>query len=158
MHISPEWLVIVAGLEKATFLQKKAASGEVKLGNLHVMTLEDESTHQLDAANPVKPPAEIGERKTYYEQSNLQQAKQNRFLEQVAVNAQELFRIHAFKSVALIAEAKALGILRQEMGGIIQAATFVEIAGEYTGKSITDLESILAAYPDQLQYQSSRTK
>lgn len=146
MHISPDWLVIVADLEKAVFLQNQGAGTEVKLGQLHVMTLDDEASHQLDAANPLEPPADIGERKTYYEQTNLHQARQNRFLEQVAVNAQALFRTHAFKNVALIAEAKALGILRQEMGGVIQAATFVEIVGEHTGKPVTDLESILAAY------------
>ena len=146
MHITPDWLVIVADLQKATFLQNQAAGAEVKLNNLHVMTLDDEASHQLDAANPIEPPADIGERKTYYEQTNLLQAKQNRFLEQVAVNAQELFRIYSFKSVALIAEAKALGILRQEMGGIIQAATFVEIAGDHTGTQVAEIESILAAY------------
>jgi len=146
MHISPDWLVIVADLEKATFLQNQAPGDEVKLGNLHVMTLDDEASHQLDAAHPLEPPVAIGERKTFYEQSNLHQAKQNRFLEQVAVNAQALFRTHVFKNVALIAVPKALGILRQEMGGIIQAATFVEIAGDYTDTSATDLESMLATY------------
>ncbi len=77
---------------------------------------------------------------------NLHQARQNRFLEQAAVNAQALFRSGAFKNVALIAEAKALGIVRQEMGGVIQAATFVEIADEHTGTPVTDLELILAAF------------
>ena len=146
MHITPDWLVIVADLEKATFMQNQAAGTELKLCKLHTMTLDDEASYQLDVDNPLEPPVDIGERKTYYEQSNLQQAQQNRFLEQVAANAKVLFRIHAFKSVALIAEDKALGILRQEMGAIIQSATFVEIAGEHTGTSVADLESILAAY------------
>lgn len=146
MHISPDWLVIVANRQSVTFLQNQAAGSVVKLVNLHVMTLDDEASYQLDAAAPVDPPVGIEERKTYYEQTNLEQAKENRFLEQAAVNAQELFRIHAFKNVALIAEPKALGILRQEMGGIIQAGTHVEIADDHTTTAVADLEIILAAY------------
>lgn len=146
MHIGTDWLVIVANRQNAAFLQNQAAGAAVKLGNLHVMTIDDEASQQLDIAEPVVPPAGIEERKTYYEQTNLEQARENRFLEKAAVNAQELFKIHAFKNVALIAEAKALGILRQEMGGIIQAATTVEIAEDHTAGSVADLEILLAAY------------
>lgn len=146
MNIGMDWLVIVANRRNAAFLQNQVAGAALKLGNIHVMTIDDEASHQLDIDEPLVPPAGIEERKTYYEQTDLEQAKENRFLEKAAVNAQELFRIHAFKSVALIAEPKALGILRQEMGGIIQAATTVEIAGDHTAASMEELEGLLAAF------------
>lgn len=146
MHIGQDWLVIVANRQNAAFLHNQAAGSMVKLGSLHVMTLDDEASHQLGADAPEDLPAGIEERKTYYEQTNLEQAKENRFLEQAAVNALQLFRIHEFKNVALIAEPGAIGILRQEMGGIIQAAICVEIADDHTKTAIAGLETILAAY------------
>lgn len=146
MHIGKDWLVIVANRRNAAFLRNQVPGAAVKLANLHVMTIDDEASHQIDIGDPVTPPVGIEDRKTYYEQTNLEQAKENRFLEKAAVNAQELFKVHAFKSVALIAETKALGILRQEMGGIIQAAIAVEIDRDHTQTLVADLESILAAY------------
>lgn len=146
MHIGMDWLVIVANRRKAAFMQNLAAGSAMKLNNLHVMTIDDEASHQLNIDAPVEPPVGIETRKTFYEQTNLEQAKENRFLEKAAINAQELFKIHALKNVALIAEPKALGILRQEMGGVIQAATTVEIADDLTQTPLIDLEAILTAY------------
>ncbi len=151
MHIGMDWLVIVANRREAAFLQNQAAGSAIKLNSLHVMTIDDEASQQLDINAPVAPPVGIEARKTYYEQTNLEQAKENRFLEKAAVNAQELFKIHSFKNVALIAEPKALGILRQEMGGVIQAATNVEIASDHTMTSVEDLELLLATYRSELR-------
>jgi len=149
MFIGQDWLVIVANRQNAAFLQNQAAGSSVKLGSLHVMTLDDEASHQLGADAPEDLPVGIEAPKTYYEQTSLEQAKENRFLVQAAVNALQLFRIHEFKSVALIAESGVIGILRQEMGGIIQAAIGVEIADDHTRTAVADLEIILAAYRSQ---------
>lgn len=148
MRINPDCLIIVADGQNATFLQNQDAGARVKLGSLHTMTLANEASHNLGTDRPGHAHVGIGARKTSYEQADLHQVNEHRFLEQVAAKAQELFKSGAFKSLALIAEPRALGILRQQVGPELQGVSTLEIAKDYTKTALADLETVLARHQD----------
>lgn len=146
MHIKPDCLIIVADGQNASFLQNQDMGAQVKLNSLHTMTLANEASHNLGTDRPGHTQLGSSTRKASYEQTDLHQVNEHRFLEQVAAKAQQLFTANACKSMALIAEPRALGILRQEVSATLKGVTSLEIARDYTKTALADLEKILAAH------------
>jgi len=146
MHVKPDCLIIVADGQNAAFLQNHDMGAHVKLGSLHTMTLSNEASHNLGTERPGHTQLGASTRKAAYEQTDLHQVNEHRFLEQVAAKAQELFKTRACTSIALIAEPRALGILRQEIGATLKGVTALEIAKDYTKTALPELEKILAAH------------
>lgn len=146
MRIHPDCLIIVADGQNAAFLQNQDTGVSIKLGSLHTMTLVNEPSHSLGTDRPGHTQLGASTRKAAYEQTDLHQVNEHRFLEQVAAKAQELFRARDCSSIALIAEPRALGILRQEVGTKLKDVTALEIARDYTKTALPELEKILAAH------------
>ena len=146
MRIKPDCLIIVADGQNASFLQNQDMGAQVKLSCLHTMTLANEASHNLATDRPGHTQLGSSTRKASYEQTDLHQVNEHRFLEQVSAKAQELFTANACKSVALIAEPRALGVLRQEISAKLKGVTSLEIAKDYTKTALADLEKILVAH------------
>jgi len=146
MHIKPDCLIIVADGQNASFLQNQDMGAHVKLSSLYAMTLANEASHNLGTDRPGHTQLGSSTRKASYEQADLHQVNEHRFLEQVAAKAQQLYKAHACNSLALIAEPRALGVLRQEIGAKLAGVTSLEIAKDYTKTAPADLEKILAAH------------
>lgn len=146
MRIKPDCLIIVADGQNATFLQNQDMGADVKLSSLHTMRLANEASHNLGTDRPGHTQLGSSTRKASFEQTDLHQVNEHRFLEQVVAKAQELFTANACKSIALVAEPRALGILRQEIGAKLKGVTALEIAKDYTKTAVPDLEKILAAH------------
>jgi len=146
MHIHPDCLIIVADGQNAAFLKNLDKGARVRLSSLHAMTLANEASHNLGTDRPGHTQLGSSTRKAAYEQTDLHQVNEHRFLEQVAAKAQTLFQSGACNSIALIAEPQALGILRQVIGAALKGATVLEIAKDYTKTALPELEKILAAH------------
>lgn len=146
MRINPDCLIVVADGQNANFLQNRNPGASLRLGSVYAMTLANETSRELGTDRPGRMQQGASTRKGSYEQVNLHQDNERRFLKQVAAKAQELFRNGAYRRVALLAEPRALGILRQEVGPELTGACALEMAKDYTRTPLADLEKVLAAH------------
>lgn len=146
MRITPDCLIVVADGQNANFLQNQDAGATLRLGSVYAMTLHNEASRALGTDRPGHMQLGASTRKGSYEQADLHQENERRFLKQVAAKAQELFKGGAYKGVVLLAEPRALGILRQEIGPKLQGVSVLEIARDYTKTALPELERILGAH------------
>lgn len=146
MRITPDCLIVVADGQNANFLQNRDSGDGLRLGSVYEMTLANEASRALGTDRPGHMQLGASTRKGSYEQADLHQENERRFLKQVAAKAQELFRSGAYRRVALLAEPRALGILRQEIGPVLAGACLLEMARDYTKTALPDLEKVLAAH------------
>ena len=147
MRLNIDCLTIVADGKAANFLQNQDAGGtQVRLQTLHTMALDNEASSHLGSDRPGHMQLGASTRKGSYEQTDLHQQNEERFLQQVAVKAQALFKARGCHNVSLVAEPRALGVLRKALAPELRAASVLELAKDYTKSATGDLAKILAAH------------
>lgn len=141
MHISHDTLVLVADGQNATFFKNIASGQTITLETVHSMGLVNEADRDISDDRPGHTRVGMSERRTSYEHDDKHQANEVAFLEGVARMAEQLFG--DFESLVLIAEPRALGVLRGVLAPTVLAKATTQIDKDYTKTPIPELEALL---------------
>lgn len=143
MKISSDTLVVMADGQKAVFLRNESQDPQMKLERLCVMTLAAEPSRKLGRDRPGHAQIRSESLKTSYRQPDYHQLLENRFLGSVANGIQQFFKIGDFNDIVLIAEPRALGVLRQKIDENLRPSIRAEISRDYLKTNLPDLEHYL---------------
>lgn len=143
MHIDSKTLVLVADGQAATFFRNRTSGEAVALEPLHGMGLNNEANRDLTNDRPGHTQVGMSERRTSYEQNDLHQANETAFLKGMLELAPTIMRDHDLSAVILIAEPRALGVIRAEADRAFMDKVLMQLDKDYTKTAIPELEAIL---------------
>lgn len=83
----------------------------------------------------------MSERCASYEHDDKHQANEKAFLEGIAGMADQLMA--GFEGLVLVAEPRALGVLRDVLSSVVLSKTTTQIDKDYTKTPIPELEALL---------------
>jgi protein required for attachment to host cells len=141
MRISHKTLVLVADGQNATFFKNSASGETITLETVHSMGLVNEADRDISADRPGHAHVGMSERRTSYEHDDKHQANETAFLAGVAGMAQQLSG--DYDSLVLIAEPRALGVLRDVMAPAVMSKVTVQMDKDYTKTPVPELEALL---------------
>lgn len=143
MRINADTLMVMADGQKAIFLKNTASKGGIKLERLCIMSLNTEPSRKLGRDRPGHSQIGSDSRRTSFEQPDYHQIVEDRFLGSVAKGITQFLKIGDFKDIMLIAEPRAIGILRSQMDEATKEFVRSEITKDYLKTKIPDLETYL---------------
>jgi len=85
----------------------------------------------------------MSERGTSYEQNDKHQANELSFLQGVVGAIDSVMTEHELSQILLIAEPRALGVLRQHMPSALMDKVVTQLDKDYTKNPLPELEAIL---------------
>ena len=141
MLINENALILVADGQNATFFKNTASGQTITLTEVHSMGLVNEADRDISDDRPGHTHVGMSERRTSYEHNDRHQANETAFLEGVAAMADKLMA--QFDTLVLIAEPRALGVLRQVMAPAVLSKAATQIDKDYTKTPIPELEALL---------------
>jgi len=141
MRINETTLVLVADGQNATFFKNTASGQTITLTEVHSMGLVNEADRDISDDRPGHAHVGMSERRTSYEHNDKHQANETAFLEGVAAMADKLMA--QFDALVLIAEPRALGVLRQVMAPAVLSKAVTQMDKDYTKTPIPELEALL---------------
>lgn len=146
MRIHQKTLVLLADGQRATFLRNQAQGETVSLEILHSMAFFNEANRDMQADRPGHTNVGMSERGTSYEQNDIHQANEVSFLQGVIEAMEPVMAQHDLNQILLIAEPRALGVIRQHMPSALMNKVTLQLDKDYTKNPLPELESILRQY------------
>lgn len=143
MRIDSKTLVLVADGQAATFFRNRGSGDTIELEPLHGMGLHNEANRDLANDRPGHAQVGMSERRTSYEQNDLHQANETAFLKGMLELAPSVMSDNGLSAVILIAEPKALGVIRAHADDAFLSKVSMQIDKDYTKTAIPALEAIL---------------
>jgi len=143
MRIDQQTLVLIADGQRATFLRNSAKGESISLEILHSMAFFNEANRDLNPDRPGHAQVGMTERGTSYEQNDVHQANEVSFLGGVTAAVDGVMTEHGLTKIALIAEPRALGVLRQNMPAAMMGKVISQLDKDYTKTPLPALEAIL---------------
>ena len=137
------WLAVCDG-QKALFLENTGDQVFPKLETRKAYKQENPPSHDQGSA----PPGRVfgsGERRAATEENDLHQQKAEHFLGEVAEDINRFVAAGRIRSLALVAPAKALGILRARLSEHTQKILVAELAHDYVKMPVHEIERSLQA-------------
>jgi len=146
MRIAQHTLVLIADGQRATFLRNSAKESAIRLEMLHNMAFFNEANRDLNTDRPGRTQVGMTERGASYEQTDVHQANEVLFLGGVIAAIDNIMNEHALTSIALIAEPRALGVLRQNLSLATMGKVILQLDKDYTKTPLPALEVILTKH------------
>lgn len=137
------WLAVCDG-QKALLLENSGDQAFPKLETREAYQQQNPSSHDQGSAPPGRVFAS-GERRAATEENDLHQQKAERFLGEVAENINRFVAAGRIRSLALIAPARALGVLRSRISDQTQKILVAELARDYVKMPVHEIERSLQA-------------
>lgn len=144
MRIGSKTLLLVADGQNATFFRNTATGETIALDPVHTMGLYNEADRDLSADRPGHAHVGMTERRTSYEQADKHQANETEFLKGVAAMADELMAGRG--ELVLVAEPRALGVLRDVLSNEVMSKVSTQIDKDYTKTAMPELEALLRQF------------
>jgi len=148
MRIAQHTLVLIVDGQRATFLRNSAKGESISLVILHTMGFFNEANRDLNPDRPGHTKVGMTERGTSYEQTDVHQANEVSFLGGVLATTEAIMAEHALTDIVLIAEPRALGVLRQDMPAAMMGKIVSQLDKDYTKTPIPTLQGILEKLED----------
>lgn len=143
MRIDQKTLVLIADGQRATFLSNTAKGETISLKILHSMAFFNEANRDLNPDRPGHSKVGMSERGTSYEQNDIHQANEVTFLGGVIDAIEAIMTENELSKILLIAEPRALGVVRQAMPTALMNKVVMQIDKDYTKNPLPELEAIL---------------
>ncbi len=143
MRIKADTLMVMADGQKAIFLKNTAGNGGIRLERLCIMSLNTEPSRKLGRDRPGHSQIGSDSHRTSFEQPDYHQIVEDRFLGSVAKGITQFLKLGGFQDIMLIAEPRAMGILRSQMDKATKEFVRSEITKDYLKTKIPDLETYL---------------
>jgi protein required for attachment to host cells len=143
MRIDQQTLVLIADGQRATFLRNCAKAETISLEILHSMAFFNQANRDLNPDRPGHTKVGMTERGTSYEQTDVHQANEVSFLGGVIAALDGVMNEHSLSKIALIAEPRALGVLREHMPDALMTKVVCDLDKDYTKTPLPELEAIL---------------
>ena len=143
MRINQKTLVLVADGQRATFLRNEAQGETISLEILHSMAFFNEANRDMQDDRSGYTKVGMSERGTSYEQNDRHQANEASFLQGVIGGIEAVMAEHDLNQILLIAEPRALGILREHMPSALMDKVTLQLDKDYTKNPLPELERIL---------------
>jgi|GEM_PF-993190 protein required for attachment to host cells len=143
MRVNQKTLVLLADGQRATFLSNEAQGETISLKILHSMAFFNEANRDIQDDRPGHTKVGMSERGTSYEQNDKHQANELSFLQGVVGAIDSVMTEHELSQILLIAEPRALGVLRQHMPSALMDKVVTQLDKDYTKNPLPELEAIL---------------
>ena len=137
------WLVVCDG-QKALLLENSGDDAFPKLETRETYRQDNPLSHEQGSAQPGRVFSGNG-RRAATEESDFHQQKAERFLGEVAENIDRLVAGNHIRSLALIAPARALGLLRSHISEQTRRIVVAELARDYVKMPLYEIERSLQA-------------
>lgn len=147
MRINADTLMVMADGQKAIFLKNTAADGDIRLQQLCIMSLKTEPSRKLGRDRPGHSQIRSDSHRTSYVQPDYHQIVEDRFLGSVAKGITQFLKLGDFHDIMLVAEPRAIGVLRRQMDEATKEFIRAEITKDYLKTKIPDLENYLQQTP-----------
>lgn len=146
MRIDQKTLVLIADGQRATFLRNTAKGEKISFQTLHSMAFFNEANRDLSTDRPGHAKVGMSERGTSYEQNDIHQANEVSFLGGVIGGIETIMTDNELSKIVLIAEPRALGVVRQAMPPALMSKVMTQIDKDYTKNPMPELEALIAKY------------
>lgn len=146
MRIAQHTLVLIADGQRATFLRNSSKENAIRLEMLHSMAFFNEANRDLNTDRPGRTQVGMTERGTSYEQTDVHQANEVSFLMGVIAIIDSIMNEYSLTNIVLIAEPRALGVLRQKMAPAAISKVVLQLDKDYTKTPLPVLEAILTKH------------
>lgn len=137
------WLVVCDG-QKALLLENVGDHVFPKLETHETYRQENPPSHDQGSAPPGRVFAS-GERRAATEENDLHQQKAEHFLGEVAEDINRFVAAGRIRALALVAPARALGILRSRISEKTQKILVAELVHDYVKMPVHEIERSLQA-------------
>jgi protein required for attachment to host cells len=146
MRVDQQTMVLIADGQRASFLRNTTKGEAIAFETLHSMGLFNEANRDIHSDKPGHTHVGMSERGTSYEQKDAHQANEVAFLRGVIQSVQTIMQAHGLTRIALIAEPRALGILRQHAPSALMQKVAMQLDKDYTKMPLPELEALLRQY------------
>lgn len=137
------WVLVCDG-RKALLLQNAGDRKYPKLETRKVYEHSDRPTHELGTDVPGRTFSGKDGRRAAVEPKDLQRLSEEAFLKQVANDLNAYVAGHKIEDLLLVAPARALGMLRQDISAAVRASVRAELARDYLRSPIYEIEQRLS--------------
>lgn len=144
MQIATDALIVLANGQEAKFLANSGTADNPRLQLLSQASQAHLASHELGRDRPGHAMGSESSHRTSFAQKDLHQAAEEKFLQTVVLQAQAYIDRGDYKKAILIAETRALGVMRGMIKGGLKAAVSREIAKDYTKIALSELQAMLA--------------
>jgi protein required for attachment to host cells len=142
MRLDHGALIVVADGEKARFFSNAGTPRELKLDEVGQREIENPPTHQQGTDRPGRFD-DVGHGRSAVDDTDWHAQAKEQFIGDLAADLNKDALAGRIKQLVVIAPAKALGQLRQELHQETQACLTADVAKDLTNHKIDDIERIL---------------
>jgi protein required for attachment to host cells len=137
------WLAVCDG-QKALLLENSGDHAFPRLETREAYKQENPPSHDQGSAPPGRVFAS-GERRAATEENDFHQQKAEQFLSEVAEHINQFVAAGRIRSLALVAPARALGVLRSRISEQTRKILVAELAHDYVKMPVHEIERSLQA-------------
>ena len=139
-----EWVIICDGA-KSLLLENKGDAKFPNLVTLSVREQENPSTAEQGVEPPGRVHASAGTARSAYEQTDWHDQQEEEFLAALAKDLNHAVEQGQCKALVIVAPPRALGMLRPHYSKQLQGVLRDEVAKDYAGKPVHEIEKLLTA-------------
>lgn len=137
------WVAVCDGA-KALLLRNAGGGRRLNLTVHETLTQPNAADRELGTDKPGRAHQADRTSGSAVEETSWHEQAEAEFLKQVAGKLDDLVRVHAAKSIVLIAPPRALGMLRPALGAAASAAVTAEVPKDLVNLPVGDIERYLA--------------
>ena len=136
---SGDWIVVCDGA-RAIILENAGDAVFPNFRTLEARHEPHESAHEPHSEGPGRVYQSVGAARSAVEQPNPRQVAEVAFLERLASDLEAAAAAGKMKKLHIVASPKALGVLRNAYGQAVKNALGEEIAKDYAGMPVHEIE------------------
>jgi protein required for attachment to host cells len=139
-----DWVVVCDGA-KALIFENAGDPDLINLITKEAVEAENPSTSEQGADRPGRVHQSVGSSRSSVEQTDWHDRAEQSFLRDLAARLDRAVESGTMKGIVLVAAPRAMGVLRPELSPRVTKAIRGEVAKDYTGMPVDQIEKHLAA-------------